>query len=204
MMNEPDKAAPVRSYSRAHGRAVGRLRNAMRRSTSACARSGRQGQPRWPDVVRIRSLAWLAAFTMFAAPALALPACADGLPETTIGIGEQAITAEVANTPDARIHGLMQRERMAENHGMIFVFDEAAPYSIWMKDTPLPLAVAFIDARGTILNITEMTPLSLDTHTAGGDALYALEMNRGWFTRHGIKSGDKVERLENVPAAVSR
>lgn len=90
----------------------------------------------------------------------------------------------------------MQRKDLAENHGMLFVFEEASAHSIWMKDTPLPLAVAFIDASGRILNIVEMKPFSLDNHTADGDALYALEMNRGWFARRGIKAGDKVERLE--------
>ncbi|MBC7943714.1 MAG: DUF192 domain-containing protein [Burkholderiales bacterium] len=135
-------------------------------------------------------------FAVLSALNWAAPAVADALPETTIQIGGYAIRVEVADTPASRTRGLMRRKNLAENQGMLFVFDEAAAHSIWMKDTPLPLAVAFIDASGRILNIAEMKPFSLDNHTADGDALYALEVNRGWFSRRGIKAGDKVERLE--------
>lgn len=94
----------------------------------------------------------------------------------------------------------MHREKLAENDGMLFIFPEAGPHGIWMKNTPLPLAVAFIDRYGIILNIAEMTPLSLDAHTANGDALYALEMKGGWFARHGIKPGARVTALEKAPS----
>ncbi len=138
----------------------------------------------------------ISGFAVLSALNWAAPALADALPETTIQIGGHAIRVEVADTPASRTRGLMQRKNLAENQGMLFVFDEAAAHSIWMKDTPLPLAVAFIDASGRILNIAEMKPFSLDNHTADGDALYALEVNRGWFSRRDIKAGDKVERLE--------
>ncbi|MBI5658661.1 MAG: DUF192 domain-containing protein [Nitrosomonadales bacterium] len=134
--------------------------------------------------------------------ALALPAAwAETVP---LKIGAQTVRAEIANTPQSRERGLMQRDRLCGNCGMLFVFDRADRYAFWMKNTPLPLSIAFIAADGGILNTAEMQPNTTDPHGAQGDALYALEMNRNWFARNGIKPGDKVLGLKRVPKARPR
>lgn len=126
---------------------------------------------------------------------------ADPLFTLPLRIDGHEIRAEVAHTPDTRAKGLMHRKSLAENQGMLFVYSEAGPHAMWMWNTPLALSVAFIDAEGVILNIRTMTPLSSDSHTAAGDAAYALEMNAGWFERRGIKKGDRLEGFSRAPAA---
>ena len=93
----------------------------------------------------------------------------------------------------------MQRDFLCANCGMLFIFEKADRYSFWMKNTPLPLSIAFIAADGSILNMEEMQPNTIDTHHAQSDALYALEMNSGWFTRNGIKLGIMVQGLRQAP-----
>lgn len=112
----------------------------------------------------------------------------------TLLIGSQRIQAEVASTPQTRERGLMQRTRLCADCGMLFVFDEAAKHGFWMQNTPLPLSIAFINAQGIIINIADMQPNTTTIHLAQGDALYALEMNRGWFAKRGIKRGDAIRR----------
>jgi uncharacterized membrane protein (UPF0127 family) len=126
------------------------------------------------------------------------PAWADTVP---LKIRGQTARAEIANTPQSRERGLMQREHLCANCGMLFVFEKAERHAFWMKNTPLPLSIAFISADGRVLNTAEMQPYTTDTHHAQGDALYALEMNRNWFARHGIRPGDKVLGLERAPKA---
>lgn len=111
----------------------------------------------------------------------------------TLKIGAAAVRAEVAATSEAREHGLMQRKTLCADCGMLFVFSDAKRYGFWMKDTPLPLSIAFIARDGRVVNIDEMQAYSLEPHFAQGDILYALEMNRGWFAAHGVKPGDTVE-----------
>ncbi|WP_018953357.1 DUF192 domain-containing protein [Thioalkalivibrio sulfidiphilus] len=120
-----------------------------------------------------------------------------GLPQTGLAvielrIGERSLTAEVADTEATRRHGLMFRESLPENHGMLFVWDEPARYAMWMFNTPLPLSVAFIDAEGRIANIAHMQPHSTRVHEAVREVRYALEMEQGWFERHSIGAGDRV------------
>lgn len=122
-------------------------------------------------------------------------------PKIQLRINEQIIIAETASTYAARNKGLMGRKSLAENQGMLFVFSKSDYHSMWMKDTYLPLSVAFIDAQGKIINIAEMTPLSEDTHTANGLAKYALEMSGGWFRAKNIWPGEKIEGLTKAPAA---
>jgi len=119
----------------------------------------------------------------------------------TLGIGKQTVHAEIAATPQSREHGLMQRDHLCADCGMLFVFEKADRHNFWMKDTPLPLSIAFIAADGAIINIMEMRPRTTDIHSAQGDALYALEMHSGWFARNGIKPGNRVRGVKNVPAA---
>ena len=111
------------------------------------------------------------------------------------------IAAEVAHTQLSRSQGLMYRESLAENTGMLFVFPSSGYYSMWMKNTYIPLSVAFIDVRGVILNIAEMQPETLISHDAAGMAKYALEMNKGWFAARKITAGAQVTGLERAPAA---
>lgn len=130
----------------------------------------------------------------FAAPVMAEPAGMN-FPVTHLKAGKHLIRAEVASTDAQREQGLMFRKELPKNNGMLFVFDRPARSCMWMKNTPLPLSVAFIDANGTILNIEEMEPFTLASHCSTGWIRYALEMNKNWFARNGIKTGSKISGL---------
>jgi len=121
------------------------------------------------------------------------------LPTVTLTAGMHLVKAEVARTDAQRAQGLMFRETLPGNAGMVFVFDAPATQCMWMKNTPLPLSVAFIDADGKVVNIVDMQPQTLDSHcsTKGVPVLYALEMNQGWFRQRHIKPGT---RIGNLPA----
>ena len=95
----------------------------------------------------------------------------------------------------------MFRQSLASTSGMIFVFPRERSVSMWMKNTLIPLSVAFIDANGQILNIEDMAPHSEQTHSSIKPAIYALETNQGWFAEHGIQRGDRVTGLEHLPPA---
>ncbi len=127
--------------------------------------------------------------------ALTFPTHAAWAETVILQINDVRIQAEVARTPQNRSQGLMQRTHLCADCGMLFVFSQADRHAFWMKNTPLPLSIAFIAADGTILNIEDMQPNTTDHHTAQGDALYALEMNRGWFIQRGVKSGHKINGL---------
>jgi uncharacterized membrane protein (UPF0127 family) len=109
--------------------------------------------------------------------------------------GIHLIKAEVASTPAQREQGLMFREKMAANEGMLFVFNEPAQVCMWMKNTLLPLSVAFIDSAGKIINIEDMQPQTLDSHCAKKTIQFALEMNIGWFKSKNIKPGSTIGGL---------
>ena len=121
--------------------------------------------------------------------------------ETILKIGAQTVRAEIADTEQSRERGLMQRDHLCADCGMLFVFENAGRHSFWMKNTPLPLSIAFIAADGSVINIEEMRPNTTDSHNAQGDALYALEMNSGWFARNSIAPADKVQGLQRIPKA---
>ena len=129
----------------------------------------------------------------FAAPVMA--ASGMNFPVITLKAGKHHIRAEVASTDAQREQGLMFRKELPKNNGMLFVFDRPARSCMWMKNTPLPLSVAFMDANGTIVNIEEMEPFTLDSHCSKGWIRYALEMNKNWFARNGIKPGSKINGL---------
>ncbi len=95
----------------------------------------------------------------------------------------------------------MQRDRLCDNCGMLFVFEKADRYSFWMKNTLIPLSVAFIGPDTSIINIEEMQANTTDIHNAQDDALYALEMNSGWFSRNNIFPANKVQGLKLAPKA---
>ena len=120
------------------------------------------------------------------------------LPATQISIGMHLVRAEVADSMGTRMEGLMHRKSMPQGSGMIFVFDENAAHCMWMKNTLIPLSVAFIDEAGAIINIADMQPHSEQSHCAARPARYALEMNKGWFAQRGIKPGVKLRGLEKI------
>jgi uncharacterized membrane protein (UPF0127 family) len=120
-------------------------------------------------------------------------------PTIALNAGGQTIQAEVAATDETRQKGLMFREKMAKNEGMLFVFSELAYHSMWMRNTPLPLAVAFMDQSGRVVSIHEMEPFTETTHQAAGPVRYALEMNQGWFAANKVKVGDTIKGLEKAP-----
>jgi uncharacterized protein len=119
-------------------------------------------------------------------------ALAQQLPVVELKAGMHLIRAEVAADFSTRAQGLMHRKSLAPNAGMLFIFDGAAPHCMWMKNTYIPLSVAFLDESGTIINIADMEPHSEQSHCATRPALYALEMTHGWFAQRGIKAGTKL------------
>jgi uncharacterized membrane protein (UPF0127 family) len=127
-----------------------------------------------------------------------LPAAASGQqnPVTEITAGMYRIRAEVVADYATRAQGLMHRKSLPQGAGMLFIFDERGIHCMWMKNTLIPLSVAFIDDHGTIVNIADMEPHSEQSHCAARPVRYALEMNRGWFSARGIGPG---ARLGGVP-----
>ncbi|MBM4065991.1 MAG: DUF192 domain-containing protein [Planctomycetes bacterium] len=103
------------------------------------------------------------------------------------------LEVEVATTFEEHILGLMYRDKLEENDGMLFVFPREKVLSFWMKDTRIPLSIAFIKEDGRIIQIESMKPYSLDTHVSKEKARYALEMNEGWFRVHNVREGDTVK-----------
>jgi uncharacterized membrane protein (UPF0127 family) len=131
---------------------------------------------------------------LFAAPALA-----QQLPVVQLSAGMHLIRAEIAADFSSRGRGLMHRKSLGANAGMLFIFDAAAIHCMWMKNTYIPLSVAFLDAQGAIINIADMQPHSEQSHCAARPALYALEMAQGWFAQRGIKPGTKLGGIEKLP-----
>ncbi|HUH61147.1 MAG TPA: DUF192 domain-containing protein [Candidimonas sp.] len=117
------------------------------------------------------------------------------LPRAQLQVGPHAVNAEIAATDASRAHGLMHRTSLAPDHGMLFVFDKPAITCFWMKDTPLPLSIAFVDATGIIVNIADMQPRSLTEHCPVSPVVYALEMEKGWFKARRIGPGAKLTNL---------
>jgi uncharacterized membrane protein (UPF0127 family) len=142
----------------------------------------------------IRYRNWLLA--LLAAGAFAQgAAAADALPTVPLSINGHKINAEVAATPEQRATGLMHRFSLKPDHGMIFVFERPEPLSFWMKNTFIPLSIAFIAPDGRIVNVDDMAPQDETSHWSRGPALYALEMRKGWFAERGIRAGDVVKGL---------
>jgi len=120
------------------------------------------------------------------------------LPVVQLTAGMHRVRAELADRVDTRMTGLMHRTALAQNAGMLFVFDEAAIHCMWMKNTLIPLSVAFVDEAGAVINVADMQPHSEQSHCAARPARYALEMSRGWFAERGIGPGS---RLRGIPGA---
>jgi len=144
----------------------------------------------WGRIVAILGAALISANVAFAQ-----------LPILELSAGIHLIRAEVAYTFDTRAQGLMFRKHLGPNEGMLFVFPHAEPYCMWMRNTLIPLSVAFIDEKGKVVSISEMQPQTETSHCATRLAKFALEMNRGWFASKGIAPGATIQGLGKAPAA---
>lgn len=121
------------------------------------------------------------------------------MPVMELSAGMHRIEAEVAADQQNRMVGLMNRKAMAPQRGMLFVFPQQNTHCMWMRNTLIPLSVAFLDDDGIIINIENMQPHSEDNHCAKVPARYALEMNLGWFAQRGIKPGTKLKGIDKAP-----
>jgi uncharacterized protein len=114
------------------------------------------------------------------------------LAQVRLTAGIHNINAELASTPPQREIGLMFRSVMPANDGMLFVFEQPGQQCFWMKNTLLPLSVAFIGDDGSVVNIDDMKPQTLDSHCSAKPVRFVLEMNEGWFAKRGIKAGSRL------------
>ncbi len=121
---------------------------------------------------------------------------AQSLLELSAGI--HRIRAELANTDESREVGLMRRKNLPVNNGMLFDFDHVAQHCMWMRNTLIPLSVAFLDEQGRIINVEEMLPQTENNHCAAKPARFALEMNAGWFKHRGLGAGMLISGIDKV------
>ena len=142
-----------------------------------------------------RTLALFICWLLVPCALLAQQAPQPTLRTTKLTAGIHVITAEIASTPQSRMIGLMMRERLATNHGMVFVFEDKSQHCFWMRNTLIPLSIAFIDDDGTIVNIADMTPKSEASTCPQRPVRYALEMDQGWFAKRGVTAGKKISGL---------
>lgn len=117
------------------------------------------------------------------------------LPRVALTAGIHVIRAEVAADFGTRMRGLMFRERLGANEGMLFVFERKDLHCFWMRNTLVPLSIAFLDDAGGIVNVEDMTPRSDESHCPAKPVRYALEMEKGWFARRGLAAGTRIEGL---------
>ena len=141
--------------------------------------------------MRIRKFVLLASLAL-----VSQLAPAQQLPRTELTAGVHLIHAEVADNFVTRMQGLMHRPSLGANDGMLFVFEESGIQCMWMKNTLIPLSVAYILDDGTIVNVEDMKPQTEDSHCAKKPVRYALEMNAGWFASKGLRPGAKLRGLE--------
>lgn len=152
----------------------------------------------------LRQLAGKILGGMFVAMVASVPlplVAQESMPIIELTAGFHRIEAEVAAQDSHRQVGLMNRPSMPVQRGMLFVFPQANTHCMWMRNTLIPLSVAFMDKEGRIINIADMQPHSEENHCARQPARYALEMNRGWFAQRGIGAGTKLRGLERAPQA---
>ena len=133
-------------------------------------------------------------------PCIAQPAPQVNLPRTTLTIGFHQIQAQVAQTPEQHATGLMFRTDMAQQEGMLFVFQAPSQQCFWMKNTLIPLTAAFVADDGTIVNLENMQPQTTESHCSTKPVRYVLEVNQGWFAKKGIKAGAKLQGAPFQPA----
>lgn len=133
----------------------------------------------------------LAGLTLAATPATAQEPQMN-LPRVRLSAGMHQIDAQVAQAPGERATGLMYRKEMPQHEGMLFIFEQPSQQCFWMKNTLLPLTTAFVEDDGTIVNLADMKPQTLDSHCSARPVRFVLEMNQGWFAKKNIKPGFKL------------
>ncbi|PJI97459.1 hypothetical protein CLU85_2250 [Acidovorax sp. 69] len=158
--------------------------------------TGIPGPQRFDHLARRATCAWGMAVWV---SLLALPTMATAqegpqlnLQRVELSAGMHRIDAQVALAPQERQTGLMHRKEMPQHEGMLFVFEQPSQQCFWMKNTLLPLTAAFVADDGTIVNLEDMKPQTLDSHCSAKPVRYVLEMNQGWFAKKGIKAGTKL------------
>jgi hypothetical protein len=140
---------------------------------------------------------FLSAFLLQAAPAPQT-----NLPKATLTLGAHSLTAQIAADDASRERGLMSRTNLAENEAMVFVFPSPQPVSFWMKDTPIPLSIAYVGPSGRIFEIHDLKPFDETAVPSASQAVtYAIETPQGWFTKHGIIAGSTVSGLPSASTA---
>jgi uncharacterized membrane protein (UPF0127 family) len=127
---------------------------------------------------------------------LAAPSLHQAESPSTLEVRGFRVQVEVARTQSARARGLMGRSELKPDHGMLFVFDAPERICMWMRNTPLPLSVAFLDEQGEIVNIENMEPLTDTAHCATREARFALEMTQGWFQNRSIRPRDRIRLIK--------
>ena len=125
-------------------------------------------------------------------------ACSSDARSVNIEAGGHILEVEIADTQELRAKGLMNRRHLDENAGMLFVFEKETRPSFWMKNTSIPLSIAFIASDGTIRQIEDLQPHSLDTVESMRTVSFALEVNRGWFAARNLHPGDRVTIPEDI------
>jgi hypothetical protein len=153
-----------------------------------------------PELLRMPRALWLTLCSMALAVAAAAQDAPQRLPQVQLNAGMHLIRAEVARTPEQRGIGLMQRSSLPANDGMLFVFERPGVQCFWMKNTLIPLSIAFLADDGSIVNIAEMKPLNLESHCSTQPVRLALEMNSGWFARRGIDAGARIGGIAKAMA----
>ncbi len=139
-------------------------------------------------------------FALAAALALSPGLSAAQAPLLELNTGIHVIHVEVAYTVPERTQGLMFRDHLGRNQGMLFVFPDLGQPCMWMRNTLVPLSVAFLDDKGVIINVEDMAPKTENSHCAKAPVRFALEMTLGWFKDHGALPGSKVQGVERAPA----
>ena len=155
-------------------------------------------RPRSPAALLAACRRARAAFLTFGLLLALAPAQAQ-MPRMELSAGMHRIETEVAANMHNRMQGLMHRQSMPANQGMLFVFPLAERHCMWMRNTLIPLSVAFLDEEGKIINIEEMKPQTENNHCAAAPARFALEMNKAWFSAKGINPGIRIGGVENAP-----
>ena len=142
----------------------------------------------------ISSLAYIAALTsmLVSIDASAQDGPQLNLQRVKLSAGMNVIDAQLALTPEQRQIGLMLRKDMPQHEGILFVFEQTSQQCFWMKNTLLPLTAAFVTDDGTIVNLADMKPQTMDSHCSAQPVRYVLEMNQGWFAKKAIKAGSRL------------
>ncbi len=132
--------------------------------------------------------------------AAVLTGCSAKLPTSTLDVGGHAVVAEIAYTLETRQRGLMHRDGLGTDKGMLFIYPDESPRGFWMKDTRIPLSIAFADRTGKIVKIANMRPHDLTRVPSVYPATYALEMTQGWFAANGIEKGTVIGDIPDFEA----